>query len=164
MTRRSNHPANCPRRAWGLCIPIMAAVLAMLAAEPRALAQPAPPPPAVTVASIVVKDVAPVYSFIGRVIAIQSVDVVPRVTAFIDDVPVKQGSDVKAGQVLFQLQKSQYEAELEAAKAALKNSQVAYERSARLNQQGFEARAKLDEAIATRDQDQASVQTAQAKI
>ena len=171
MTRRSNHPANCPRRAWGLCIPIMAAVLAMLAAEPRALAQPAPPPPAVTVASIVVKDVAPVYSFIGRVIAIQSVDIVPRVTAFIDEVPVKQGSDVKAGQVLFQLQKSQYEAELEAAKAALasaqaalKNSQVAYERSARLNQQGFEARAKLDEAIATRDQDQASVQTAQAKI
>src|SRR6185312_8232680 len=125
MTRRSNHPANCPRRAWVLCIPIMAAVLAMLAAEPRVLAQPAPPPPAVTVAAVVVKDVAPVYSFIGRVIAIQSVDVMPRVTAFIEDVPVQQGSDVKAGQVLFQLQKAQYEAALKQAQAQLASAQAA---------------------------------------
>lgn len=134
-------------------------------------AQPTAPPPAVTVAPIEVSDVAPVYSFIGRVIAIQSVDVVPRVTAFIDSVPVKQGSDVKAGQVLFQLQKSQYEAalksaqaQLTSAQAALKQSQVAYERSAKLNQQGFEAQASLDQATATRDQDQANVLSAQAKV
>ena len=56
----------------------------------------APPVPAVTVASIEVENVAPANTFIGRVIAIESVQVVPRVTAFIEDVPTKQGSDVKA--------------------------------------------------------------------
>ncbi len=84
---------------------------------------------------------------------------------------MKQGSDVKAGQVLFQLQKSQYEAALQSAQAqltsaqaALKQSQVAYERAAKLNQQGFEAQANLDQAIATRDQDQSNVLAAQAKV
>ncbi len=103
------HPIDRPRRPGGPCVPVLAGVvLVMLAAQSCAFAQPTVPLPAVTVASVVVKDVAPVHSFIGRVIAIQSVQVVPRVTAFIEDVPVKQGSDVKAGQILFQLQKAQY--------------------------------------------------------
>lgn len=130
-----------------------------------------PPPPAVTVAPIPVKDVAPVYSYIGHVIAIQAVQVVPRVTAYIDSVPVKQGSDVKSGQVLFQLQKSQYQAAVESAQAslssaqaALHQAQLAYERAARLNQQGFEAQANLDQATATRDQDQSNVLGAQANL
>jgi membrane fusion protein (multidrug efflux system) len=83
------------------------------AQEPRGAA------PAVTVAQVGVEDVAPGQSFIGHVIAIQAVQVVPRVTAFIDDVPVKQGSDVKAGQVLYELQKEQYRAAVEAARAQL---------------------------------------------
>ncbi len=62
-------------RALASCALLLAAIPATLGG------QPAPPPPAVTVAPIVLSDVAPVYSFIGRVIAIQSVDVVPRVTA-----------------------------------------------------------------------------------
>jgi membrane fusion protein (multidrug efflux system) len=166
-----HYPADWQRAVRGLSFQALAGVLAMLAGQPAASAQPTAPPPAVTVAAVVVKDVAPVYSFIGRVIAIQSVDVMPRVTAFIEDVPVQQGSDVKAGQVLFQLQKAQYEAalkqaqaQLASAQAALQLSQVAYERSAKLNTQGFEAQAKLDQALATRDQDQASVLTAQAKV
>ncbi len=130
-----------------------------------------PPPPAVTVAPIVVKDVAPVYSFIGHVIAIQSVQVVPRVTAFIENIPVKQGSDVKAGQVLFELQKTQYQAALQSARAnydsaqaGYRQAQPAYDRAARLNTQGFEAQANLDQAKATRDQDQANVLAAQASV
>lgn len=129
------------------------------------------PPPAVTVAPVVVKDVAPVYSFIGHVIAIQSVQVVPRVTAFIEEVPVKQGSHVKAGQALYLLQKAQYEAALQSAQAqlasaqaALRNSQLAYERAAKLNQQGFEAQSNLDQATATRDQNQAGVLAAHAQV
>src|SRR5690242_16705450 len=59
---------------------------------PSAAAQTAPPP-AVTVVPVPIKDVAPVHSFIGRVVAIQSVQIQPRVTAFIDSVPVEQGSN-----------------------------------------------------------------------
>jgi membrane fusion protein (multidrug efflux system) len=134
-------------------------------------AAPAPPPPAVTVSTIKVEDVAPTSAFIGRVTAIESVQIVPRVTAFIDDVPVKQGSDVKAGDVLYQLQTSQYQADLQAAQAqlqsaqaGLRNAEVTYLRAAQLNQQGFEAQSNLDTATANRDQARAAVLTAQANV
>ncbi len=150
---------------------LLAGLLALLPARFAASVEPDPPPPAVTVAPVVLKDVAPVYSFIGRVVAIQSVQIVARVTAFIDDIPVKQGSDVKAGQVLYQLQKAQYEAavqsagaQLDSAKAALRQAQLAYDRAARLNRQGFEAQANLDQALATRDQAQAGVLNAEANL
>ncbi len=144
--------------------------LVMLACGPAA-AFAAAPPPAVTVATIQLKDVAPVNSFIGRVTAIHSVQIVPRVTAFIDSVPVQQGSDVKAGQVLYQLQTSQYQAaltgaqaQLQSARAAVENDQPAYERSLRLNKQGFEAQSSLDQATATLDQAKASVLSAQSNL
>jgi len=130
-----------------------------------------PLPPAVTVTAVERHDVAPSHSFIGRVMAIQSVQIVPRVTAFIESVPVEQGSDVKAGDIIFELQKSQYQAALESAqarlasaRAALENDQVAYERAVRLNHQGFEAESDLDSAIATRNEAQASVASAQANL
>ena len=136
--------------------------ITMLLASAAHAAAPAPsaPPPAVTVVPVQVQNVAPENTFIGRVTPIQSVQVVPRVTAFIEDVPVKQGSDVKAGEVLFQLQKTQYQAavqaaqaQLDSAKAALQNAQLAYQRAAQLAKQGFEAQSNLDQATATRDQD-----------
>jgi membrane fusion protein (multidrug efflux system) len=151
---------------------MLAAVLvASLPACPGASAQTAAPPPAVMVAPVVTENVAPVYTFIGRVAAIHSVAIVPRVTAFIDSVPAEQGSEVKAGQVLFQLQKAQYqaalqsaEAQLMSAQAGLRQAQLAYQRAANLSQKGFEAQANLDQAIAARDQAQAAVLTAQANM
>lgn len=147
------------------------ALLVSLAAATAVPAFGAPPPPAVTVATVQVQNVAPNYSYIGRVTAIQSVQVVPRVTAFIDDVPVKQGSDVKAGEILYQLQKSQYQAaltaaqaQLESAQAGVKNAQLAYDRALRLNKQGFEAQSDLDQATANLQQAQASVLSARANV
>lgn len=115
-------PAAPTRRGecgrWALLLTFVVAILTL---RPAAAATPASgaPPPTVAVAPIAVENVAPVYSFIGRVVAIQSVNVVARVTAFIDDVPVRQGSEVQAGQVLFQLQKEQYQAALQSAQAQL---------------------------------------------
>ena len=134
-------------------------------------AQAAIPPPAVMVAPVVVENVAPVYTFIGRVVAIHSVQLVPRVTAFIEAVPVRQGSEVKAGEVLFQLQKAQYQAAVQSAQAQLMSAQaglwqaqLAYLRAAKLGRQGFEAQSNLDQALATRDQDQASVLSDEANL
>lgn len=146
-------------------------LLMALSAAALLAAAPAPPPPAVLVAPIELRNVAPAYDFIGRVTAIQSVQIVPRITAFIEAEPAAQGAEVKAGEVLFQLQKPQYQAalqsaqaQLDSANAALRNAQVAYTRSAQLNKQGFEAQANLDQATATRDQDQANVLGAQAGV
>jgi len=151
------------RRARGLLTALSVATLTA--------AGPAPPPPSVLVAPVALRDVAPTYDFIGRVTAIQSVQIVPRITAFIEAEPAAQGAEVKAGEILFQLQKPQYQAalqsaqaQLDSANAALRNAQVGYARSAQLNKQGFEAQANLDQATATRDQDQAAVLGAQASI
>lgn len=155
----------------GLRLVILALVLALPLALHRADANPASPPPVVTVVTVQRRNVTPTYDFIGHVLAIQTVRIVPRVTAFIDKVAVRQGSYVKAGDVIFELQKAQYEAALLSAKAQLasaqaawKNDQVAYERAQRLSHEGYEAQSALDAAIATRDQARASVQSAQAAV
>ncbi|MGH7085611.1 MAG: efflux RND transporter periplasmic adaptor subunit [Acetobacteraceae bacterium] len=156
-------------RLAALVAAVLAALALALAWAPGAVART--PAPAVTVAPVVVKNVAPVRSYIGRVVAIQSVRIVPRVTAFIDSVPVKEGSDVKAGQVLIELQKTQYEAALQSARAQLASARagvaqakLAYERAKRLNKQGFEAASALDQATATYQKDQASVLSAEANL
>jgi membrane fusion protein (multidrug efflux system) len=128
-------------------------------------------PPSVGVAPVSTQNIAPSVSNIGHVIAIQSVAVVPRVTAFIDQVNFKQGSDVKAGQVLFSLQPQQYQAALQtaqaqlaSAQAALENAQLTYGRAQSLNASGFSPYSILDQDIATRNEDQANVLGAQAAV
>jgi membrane fusion protein (multidrug efflux system) len=148
-----------------------AGVVAALALLLNCALAAAPPPPAVTIATVEAKNVAPSHTFYGRITPIHAVSVVPRVTAFIESVPVKQGSDVKAGEVLFELQKTQYQAavqsaqaQLASAKAALENAQLTYMRAKRLANEGFEAQANFDAATATRDQDQAQVLAAEASV
>ncbi len=150
---------------------LSAAALIMLIARGSADAQTAAPPPAVIFVPVALKDVAPKFSFIGHVMAIQSVQAVPRVTAFVDNVLVKDGSDVSAGQVLFQLEKAQYAATLQSAQgqlasaqAALRLAQISYDRAAQLTKRGVASQATLDQATATRDQDQAAVVSAQGNV
>lgn len=117
------------------------------------------------------QNIAPSFSNIGHVVAIQSVKIVARVTAFIDKVEFRQGSDVKEGQVLFALQPAQYQAALQtaqanvaSAQAALQNAELQYTRGSRLNATGFEAQSSLDSATATRNEDEANVLAAQASL
>ncbi|HEX7390449.1 MAG TPA: efflux RND transporter periplasmic adaptor subunit, partial [Acidiphilium sp.] len=131
----------------------------------------AQPPPSVVVAPVTMRNVTPVNQYIGHVLAIQSVRLVPRVTAFIEQVAVKQGSDVKAGQVLFRLQDAQYVAALQSAEASLASAQAAYananlvyQRALKLSRPGFESQANLDAAQAARSQDMAKVLSAKASI
>jgi len=131
----------------------------------------ADPPPAVGVTPVITQNIAPSFSNVGHVIAIQSVKIVARVTAFIDQVNFQQGSDVKAGALLFSLQPQQYQAallmaqaQLASAQAAVENAQLVYERAHALNQTGFQSESSLDADIATRSEDQANVLAAQANV
>ena len=143
-------------------------VLAVFVLASPAYAAPAP---SVVVTPITVQNIAPSFSNIGHVMAIQSVKVVARVSAFINEVNFKQGSTVKTGQVLFTLQPEQYQAALQTAqaslastKAALENAELVYERALHLNATGFEAQSALDAALASRNEDQAYVLSAQASV
>jgi membrane fusion protein (multidrug efflux system) len=131
----------------------------------------AAPLPSVVVTQVSDENIAPSFSNIGHVIAIQSVKIMPRITAFINQVNFTQGSTVKAGQVLFTLQPEQYQAALETAKAdvasaqaALANAELIYGRAVNLKQTGFEAQSALDTALATRNEDQANLLSTQAML
>jgi membrane fusion protein (multidrug efflux system) len=128
-------------------------------------------PPSVVVTTVTEQNIAPGFNNIGHVIAIQSVKIVPRVTAFINQVDFKQGSTVKTGQVLFTLQPEEYQAALQtaqanlaSAQAALENAELVYARAANLKETGFESESSLDSALATRNEDQANVMSAQASL
>ena len=167
-------PAMCARPSeWGRSALLLSLALGTLTVRPAAAATPVPgsPPPTVTVAVIAVQNVAPVYSFIGRVVAIQSVNVVPRVTAFIDDVPVGQGSEVQAGQVLFQLQKEQYQAALQSAQAQLAHDQALLaearddlDRYQQLAKQNSIAKQQAADQAFLVQQDEATVKLDQANV
>jgi membrane fusion protein (multidrug efflux system) len=136
-----------------------------------AFAAPAPPPPSVGVTPVITQNIAPSFSNIGHVVAIQSVKIVARVTAYIDVVNFQQGSAVKAGQLLFSLQPEQYQAallmaqaQLASAQAAVANAQLVVDRATALRATGFEAQSMLDANNATRSEDQANVLAAQAAV
>ncbi|HEX4260589.1 MAG TPA: efflux RND transporter periplasmic adaptor subunit [Acetobacteraceae bacterium] len=111
----------------------------------------AAPPPAVVVAPVRVANVAPASTFIGRVQAIQLVAVTARVQGFVEKVNFQEGGLVKAGQVLFELEKAPFQAALEAAQGALdtalatqENAQLTYDRDSQLAPGRVISQSQLD--------------------
>ncbi len=87
-------------------------------------AAPAPPPPAVVVAEVIQKTV-PLYSeFVAQTDAKETVEIRARVSAFLEAQHFTEGSVVKKDQLLFTLDKREYEAQLLQAKAQLAKAQA----------------------------------------
>jgi membrane fusion protein (multidrug efflux system) len=131
----------------------------------------AAPPPAVTVTKVTLQNVAPVHRYIGYVQAIQSVAIMARVSAFIDKVAFTEGSMVKAGQVLYELQKPPFQAALDAAQATLqgaeatlRNAQRNVDRDTHLIVGSVVSRQQLDTDTTTRDADDAAVLADRANV
>ncbi|OXM25140.1 efflux transporter periplasmic adaptor subunit [Pantoea sp. AV62] len=80
---------------------------------------PPPPPPEVSAAPVLIKPVSQWDSFNGRVEAVQSVQLRPRVSGYIESVNYREGDEVKKGQVLFTIDDRSYRVALEQAKAEL---------------------------------------------
>ncbi len=84
----------------------------------------APPPPAVVVAEVVQKTV-PIYSeFVAQTDAKETVEIRARVQAFLEAQHFTEGTIVKKDQLLFTLDKREYEAKLQQAKAQLEGAQA----------------------------------------
>ncbi|AHJ74392.1 efflux RND transporter periplasmic adaptor subunit [Kosakonia sacchari] len=78
-----------------------------------------PQAPAVSAADVVVKSISQWDSFNGRIEAVESVQLRPRVSGYIDKVNYTDGQEVKKGQVLFTIDDRTYRAALEQAQATL---------------------------------------------
>jgi membrane fusion protein (multidrug efflux system) len=127
-------------------------------------AGPPPPPPAVGVQLARIKSVAPSDSFVGRIKAIDTVQLRARVEGFLDKVLFKEGQRVKSGQLLYQIEKTQYQAavdqanaNLAAAEAVQLNAQLQFNRAAELVKTQAVAQTTLDQDRANLDSANASI-------
>jgi len=86
---------------------------------------PAPPPPPAVVVTEVVKQTVPITAeFVAQTDAVQTVELRARIQGVLEHVRFEEGSDVKEGQVLFEIQRTQYEAALQTARAQLAKAQA----------------------------------------
>jgi RND family efflux transporter MFP subunit len=100
------------------------ALLVVLASGCAPQAAPAPQTPQVSVAEVLQRDVSDWDEFTGRTEAIQSVEVRPRVSGYIERVAFAEGSTVQKGDLLFVIDPRPYRAELDKAEAELVRAQA----------------------------------------
>ena len=175
---RVSHRAVAARlRAASLFLLLGCGALALAGCEEKKTPVP-PPPPSVGVQPAVMKGISRSYEFVGRIKAIDIVDLRARVEGFLDKVLFREGQDVKTGDLLYQIEKVQYQAQVDqaqanlvAAQAKAVNAQLQYNRSLELvrNQNVPQAtvdqnKANLDSAKAEILQDQAALTQAQVNL
>jgi membrane fusion protein, multidrug efflux system len=146
--------------------------LLVLAAAP-ALAQQPPPgrPPAVGVATVAEQSVRPTLEFVGRVQATERVNIVARVTGFIDQRAFTEGAEVKTGDLLYRLEQPPFQADVQAKQAAidqfaaqLKNADVTLQRQQALLHTPAGQQSNVDAALATQLSTKAQLEGAQATL
>src|SRR5262245_38482666 len=83
----------------------------------------APPPqrpaPQVTVVTVKPQTIPAVPSFVAQTESSQQVDIVARVSGYLDKIAYQEGEVVKEGQVLFQIDPKPFKAQLDAARGEL---------------------------------------------
>jgi RND family efflux transporter MFP subunit len=129
------------------------------------------PPPQVTVAQVLEKRVKDWDEFTGRLQAVETVEIRPRVSGYIDKVAFTEGSQVKRGDLLFVIDPRPYQAEYDRAAADVKRYKTALElarielgRVQRLKDSGAVSEEELDERKSTGAQAEANVAGSEAAL
>ena len=180
-------PHPTARRRWLLIAGIVAGVIVVAAAgwfvfapgkpSPTATAA-AMPAPAVGVRPAATRPVSRSFEFVGRVKAMNIVEVRARIEGFLDKVLFTEGQDVKAGDLLYQIEKVQFQSALDQAKgnllvadAAAVNAKLEYDRQLDLVKRQYtpqsvldKDKADLDSANGRKMQAEAAVTQAQANL
>ena len=158
--------------------PVWFAVLfAALSAPSFSLAQKSTPqqaaPKATPVTTVMAqaRPVSQTSDFVGRVQAIERVDIKARVTGYLQAILFKEGELVKEGQPLYRIEPDLFKAEveqaqgaLEAAKAAKRLTKVELERATQLLTTGHGTPQRRDKAAADDETATANILKAQAAL
>jgi membrane fusion protein, multidrug efflux system len=131
----------------------------------------APSPPSVTTSKPELKEVVNWNEFTGRTAAVKLVNVTPRVSGYIIDVPFKEGDVVHKGDLLFQIDPRPYQhiydqavGQLQQAQANQQLQEVTFARQQRLRETGVIAKEDYDTALSNKSQSSAQVISAQAAL
>ncbi|MGD0723364.1 MAG: efflux RND transporter periplasmic adaptor subunit [Roseiarcus sp.] len=127
-------------------------------------AAPPAPPPGVGVQLARMKGVTPSLAFVGRIKAVNTVQLRARVEGFLEKVLFTEGQNVKTGELLYQIEKTQYQAAVDqananvaAAQAQELNAQLQFNRTAELVKTQAVSQATLDQNRANLESAKASV-------
>lgn len=121
----------------------IAAVLAACGSEPQAQATSAPPPPSVGVVVTERANVPMVAELPGRTAPFLIAELRPQVTGIIKQRTFVEGAEVKAGDLLYQIDPATYQAAYDNAKAVLARAEANLN-SAKLTAQRYAGLAKID--------------------
>ncbi|MGH8192426.1 MAG: efflux RND transporter periplasmic adaptor subunit [Rhodanobacteraceae bacterium] len=148
-----------------------ATLLVLLVGACSHSAPPASSPPEVGVVTAHATDLPVTRDYPGRLAATLIAQVRARVTGIVLQRVYKEGSDVKAGTVLFKIDPAPLEASLRVvqgqlaqAVATAHNAEVNATRSKALGAKGLLAKQDVDNAVAAAAEDQAAVKAARANV
>ena len=135
--------------------------------------QPAgpPPAPAVSVAEVIEREIAEWDEFTGRLEAVETVEVRPRVDGQIERVAFRHGAEVKKGDLLFTIDARTYKAEYNRAQAELARvvsqldlARIQLERAQKVVASGGVAKQEVDERAAAVKQFETQIAAGQAAV
>ena len=158
---RAELPAQ--RSTAALVISLMAALASLMACGKRNQYQPPPAPP-VTVSKPLRMPVTDYLQSTGSVAAFKTVDLMARVEGYLRSVDFKDGSVVKAGQLLFVIEPEPYQAKLASYQAQLLDAQAEYDRQLRMIKENATSQANVDKWLSQRDQAAAAVTLAKINL
>jgi membrane fusion protein, multidrug efflux system len=153
-----------------VCVVVVAALL--MACDGKASAPPAnPAPPQVGIVTVTLQPVARTMKLPGRTSAVMTSDVRPQVSGVILKRLFTEGSEVKEGQQLYQIDPATYRATFDSASATLERDQAALA-TANAKAARFKPLAAAqavstqdyDDAVASAKEAQADIATARANI
>lgn len=129
----------------------------------------APPPPAVTVMNPVQKPFTRYLETTGSTAAVNTVNLVARVSGFVQEIKYQDGDFVKEGTPLFVIEPEPYKLKLDqanaqvvSAQANLKQAEAEFKRQEELIVKQVSTQANYDKALAQRDADRGNLEQAQA--
>jgi RND family efflux transporter MFP subunit len=125
--------------------------------------------PEVLTATVVTKSVTEWDEYTGRFDAVDSVEVRPRASGYINEIKFREGQFVTKGQVLVVIDPRPYQADLARARAGVELAKSQYElanleavRAQKLKDTGAVSREELDQRLSLRNQQQANIAAASA--
>jgi multidrug efflux system membrane fusion protein len=129
--------------------------LNILAGCARAAARAAAaPPPKINVAEVISRDVTEWDEFTGRLEAVNTVFVRPRVSGYLSAVHFEEGGMVKNGDLLFEIDGRPFQAEVDRLRAELERAHATVQRAT--SELGRAERLSRAEAMATEERDRRS--------
>jgi membrane fusion protein, multidrug efflux system len=146
----------------GVCLAVLG-LGALTGCEHKA-PPPAPPPPKVSVVTVQAQAVPITTELPGRVAGYRYADVRPQVNGIILKRLFVEGSEVKAGQQLYQIDPAPYQASYDSAVAADVSARALWERYKPLAEANAVSKQDYDNAVASHLQAQAAVETARINL